>query len=148
MKKIISYIILLVSFFSIPNFTNASSPWAISDTLGLDYAMQEIELNNINLKPVSFSNAQSARIYEKFSALNSTLKWVILTKIKNQEFDYYTSFWVVNTYSNFVYKMNKLFALYKQKENWSKDPFLDSDIITTYSQVKTHYKRLQYLVSK
>lgn len=148
MKKFISYIIIFVSFFSISNFVNASNEWIVSDMLRLEYWIQESDIKSITTKDIKLKSLTHQNMYNEFKKLDVTIKNEILKKIKNWELDYYTWFWVLKAYKNFVYKVNKLFELYALKESWSKDPFLDDNIRNTYFEVRTHYKRVQYLVSK
>jgi hypothetical protein len=80
--------------------------------------------------------------------INKVVKKEILRKIEAGEFDYYTWFDVIKAYWSFIYNVNRLFELYSFKENWSKDPYINSNIRDTSFVMRTHYKRLQYLVNK
>jgi hypothetical protein len=87
-------------------------------------------------------------MYNYMKTVNNVVKKEILWKIEAGEFDYYTWFDVIKAYWSFIYNVNRLFELYSFKENWSKDPYIDSKIRDTSFVIKTHYKRLQYLVNK
>lgn len=148
MKKYILLIISFLSFFSISNFVNASNDWLLSDILKLNYWIQESDIKAIKTKNISLRNLSNQNMYNQFKNLDKTIKNEILRKIKNNEFDYYTWFWVINSYSSFVYNVNKLFELYSLKESGSSDYFLDNSIKNTYFNIRTDYKRVQYLISK
>lgn len=148
MKKFIPPIIILVSFFSTPNFVNASNEWLVSDMLKLEYWIQESDIKSIKTKEIKLKSLTHQNMYNEFKKLDNSIKNEILKKIKSWELDYYTWFWVIKAYSNFVYSVNRLFDLYVIKESWSKDYFLDDNIRNTYFEVRTHYKRVQYLVNK
>lgn len=148
MRKFIAYIIIFVSFFSISNFVNASSDWLMSDILKLNYGIQESDIKAITTKDITLRSLTYQNMYNQFKELDKSIKNEIFKKIKNSELDYYTWFWVLKSYKNFVYSVNKLFDLYKLKESWSKDYLLDSNIRNTYFEIRTHYKRVQYLVNK
>jgi hypothetical protein len=87
-------------------------------------------------------------MYNYMKTVNNVVKKEILIKIENDEFSYYTWFDVIKAYWSFIYNVNRLFELYSFKEKWSKDPYIDSKIRDTSFVVKTHYKRLQYLINK
>ncbi len=148
MKKIIPHIIIFVSLFSISNFVNASSDWLVSDMLKLEYWIQEADIKAINTKEIKLKSLTHQNMYNEFKKMDKTIKSEILKKIKSKKIDYYTWFWIIKAYSNFVYNVNRLFDLYALKENWSKDYFLDDNIRSTYFVIKTHYKRVQYLINK
>ena len=147
MKKFVTCIIFVVSFFSIANFVNASE-WEVSDTLELESGIQASDLDAIFIKTVSLKNTTYKTKYTKMKEMNKTIKTEILRKIDAGEFDYYTWFDIIKAYSSFIYNVNRLFELYSFKENWYDDTYLDSNIRDTMFEIKTHYKRLQYLVSK
>lgn len=148
MKKFIPYIIIFVSFFSISNFVNASNDGLLSDILKLNYGIQESDIKDINTKNIKLKSLTYQNMYNQFKEIDKTVKSEILKKIRNKEFDYYTWFWVIKAYGNFVYSVNKLFDLYVLKESWSRDYFLDDNIRNTYFEARTHYMRVQYLISK
>lgn len=145
MKKFIYFIIIFVSIFSIANFVNASE-WEISELLELETGIQATDLDNIYIKTISLKTPSYNTKYTKMKQLDKLVKKEILRKIEAEEFDYYAWFDVINTYSHFIYKVNRLFALYSYKENWIDD--VDSSIKNTLFEIKTHYKKLQYLVNK
>lgn len=144
MKKIISLIIIFVYIFSIANFVNASE-WEVSDILELEYGIQESDLNEIYIKTVSLKDSKYRNKYTSMREVDKVIKKEILRKIQAEEFDYYTWFDVIKTYSSFIYSVNRLFKLYSYKEDWQD---VDSSIRTTSFQIKTYYKKLQYLVNK
>nr|MDD3720350.1 hypothetical protein [Candidatus Gracilibacteria bacterium] len=148
MRKFIAYIIIFVSFFSISNFVNASSDGLMSDILKLNYGIQESDIKAITTKDITLRSLTYQNMYNQFKELDKSIKNEIFKKIKNSELDYYTGFGVLKSYKNFVYSVNKLFDLYKLKESGSKDYLLDSNIRNTYFEIRTHYKRVQYLVNK
>ncbi len=147
MKKIVSLIIIFVWIFSILNFVNASE-WEVSNILDLEYGIQESDLDNIYIKNVKLKNTKYNIMYNKMKKVDTVIKKEILRKIEAGEFSYYTWFDIIRAYSSFIYSVNRLFELYSFKENWSDDPYINSNIRNTSFVMKTHYKRLQYLVNK
>ncbi|MFA5917196.1 MAG: hypothetical protein WC850_03070 [Candidatus Gracilibacteria bacterium] len=147
MKKVVSLIIIFVSIFSIANFVNASEG-EISDMLDLEYGIQKTDLDAISIKYVNLKTTKYNNMYNYMKTVNNVVKKEILGKIEAGEFDYYTGFDVIKAYGSFIYNVNRLFELYSFKENGSKDPYIDSKIRDTSFVIKTHYKRLQYLVNK
>lgn len=144
MKKLVTFIIILVSFFSIVNFVSASE-WEISEILELETGIQASDLDDIYIKSITLNNSSYKSKYTKLKSMDKVIKKEILRKIANEEFTYYQWFDVINSYSNFIYSVNRLFTLYKYKESWND---VDSSISDTLFEIKTHYKRLQYLVNK
>lgn len=144
MKKLVTFIIILVSFFSIVNFVSASE-WEISEILELETGIQASDLDDIYIKSITLNNSSYKSKYTKLKSMDKVIKKEILRKIANEEFTYYQWFDVINSYSNFIYSVNRLFTLYKYKESWND---VDSSIRDTLFEIKTHYKRLQYLVNK
>lgn len=147
MKKVVNLIIIFVSFFSIANFVNASE-WEVSDIMELETGIQATDLDAIYIKYVNLKTTKYKNKYDSMKEINKVVKEEILRKIEAGEFDYYTWFDVIKAYWSFIYNVNRLFELYNAKENWSKDPYLDSNIRNTSFVMRTHYKRLQYLVNK
>lgn len=144
MKKIVTFIIIFVSYFSILNFVNASQ-WEVSDTLELETGIQASDLDDIYIKDISLKTASYKKKYTKLKSMDNLIKSGILKKIEDEEFEYYQWFDVIRAYSNFIYDVNRLFKLYKYKENWND---VDASIRNTLFEIKTHYKKLQYLVNK
>ncbi|NDK08131.1 hypothetical protein EOM39_02690 [Candidatus Gracilibacteria bacterium] len=144
MKKLVTFIIILVSFFSIVNFVSASEG-EISEILELETGIQASDLDDIYIKSITLNNSSYKSKYTKLKSMDKVIKKEILRKIANEEFTYYQGFDVINSYSNFIYSVNRLFTLYKYKESGND---VDSSISDTLFEIKTHYKRLQYLVNK
>lgn len=144
MKKFVIFIIIFVSFFSIVSFVSASQ-WEISDILELKTGIQASDLDDIYIKNINLKTTAYRNKYTKLKSMDKVIKEEILKKIENNEFTYYQGFDIIKAYSNFIYDVNRLFSLYKHKENWSD---VDSSIRDTLFEIKTHYKRLQYLVNK
>ncbi len=144
MQKFISFIIIFVSFFSIANFVNASD-WEVSDILELKTGIQESDLSGIYIKTISLKTSKYRNKYIKMKEIDKVIKQEIFRKIEAEEFDYYTWFDVIKSYSSFIYSVNKLFEQYKYKEKWYD---VDSNIKDTLFEINTYYKNLQYLVNK
>lgn len=145
MKKFINPIIILVCIFSIANFVNASE-WEVSDVLEFETIVQKSDLDGIYIKTISLKTSSYKNKYTKMKELDNVVKKEILRKIEVEEFTQYQGFDVIRSYSNFIYNVNRLFKLYSYKENWNDD--VDSSIKNTLFEIKTHYKKLQYLVNK
>ncbi len=146
MKKVVSLIIIFIWIFSITNFVDASE-WEVSDILDLETGIQSTDLDAIYIKYVNLKTTKYKNKYNSMKKVDIVIKKEILRKIDAWEFDYYTWFDVIRAYWNFIYNVNRLFELYSFKENWSEDPYLDSNIRDISFVIKTHYKRLQYLVN-
>ncbi len=146
MKNLYKLIILLVSFFSITNLSFASENWEIWDLLDIENASIKYELSNINTNEYSFSNEKNKKVYNRFKVLDTALKNKLLEKINNWDFSYNWAKWIINTYKNFVYRVNKTYEYLNLKEK-SNNPNLSVWVEKNIEQAKTHYKRLQYLIS-
>ena len=145
MKKISKFIIPLICFFSIVNNTFASQ-WYIEKLFDLNYWIEKFEINLPKLDYIDFNKKSTSNKFEKFKKINKSLKKEIISKYRNNEFDFYKTNWIISSHKKFVYYTNRLFYYISLKEKWYKYEELDDAILKSYKEVRTYYRKIKNLV--
>lgn len=110
MKKIsILFIILLIIISFNLEKTNADDNWILNEILNLEYGPFQYELSLPVLDEYTFNNNNLQNRYNTFIKFDKISREQIIIAYKNWDYDYYRMNWIVMTYSNFVYNVNKFF---------------------------------------
>jgi thioredoxin-related protein len=143
MKKLITIILIISSFFSIAS-TNAYK--SFDDILKLDTGIEKYKFELPKIDTVSFRNTDSRQMYNDFVDTDNNFRSTIFSLYNNGTYDYYTMNGIVTEYTLFIHNTNKVFYYMKMKET-SNYRELDSIILKHYEAVKLNYERVKYLLT-
>ena len=144
MKKLLTLIIITLSFFSIFNFANAKNStkkteWSLEKLLDTDYWPEEFELY--------LKNTKNRAIFRAFIDIDNTLRNEFMKKYRNGSIDYNATNGIIDNYSLFVYHTNKYFYYLSVKEANSKYSEVDEAIAENYRLSRAYIKQVKYILS-
>ena len=152
MKKLLTLIIITLSFFSIFNFANAKNStkkteWSLEKLLDLDYWPEEFELYLPKISNIYLRNARNRAIFRAFRDIDNTLRNEFMKKYRNGSIDYNATNGIIDNYSLFVYHTNKYFYYLSVKEANSKYSEVDEAIAENYRLSRAYIKQVKYILS-
>ncbi|MFK7780072.1 MAG: hypothetical protein QM490_02895 [Candidatus Gracilibacteria bacterium] len=144
MRKIITYIIAFIIFFSSLSITFAEEGY-IEKLLDLNFGVEEYNLNLSSIDYIHFNNPQYNHIYNELKTIDSILREEFMKKYRSGEYEYYQTNGIITNYNNFVYYINRFFFYLKIKEGNSFIE-LDTAIIRNYRNMRSSYTKVKNIV--
>ncbi len=145
MKKIISFIIVSILYFS-SSSTSFAKDGYIEEILNLNYEVEKLTLDLAEIDTIYFKNPKYNKLRNNMIRVNDTLKKGILEKYKSWELKYYQTNWIINNYNDFIYHLNKLFYFLKLKEQNCNFSELDWAIINSHLSMRSSFRKIQNLM--
>lgn len=145
MKKITSFIITLIVFFSSLSISFAEE-WYIERLLDLNYWVEQYNINLSSINYIHFNDAKYNNIYNELKTIDSILRNEFMKKYRNWEYKYYQTNWIIKNYNYFVYYTNKFFFYLKMKESNKNYKELDTAIINSYRNMRSSYTKVKNIV--
>lgn len=116
MRKITAIILTFFVFFSIANNTYAND-LSIEKILDLNYWLETKKLNLKDINRYTFKDYSKTQMLNNFVYLDWLLRSEVTRLYRNQELSYNKMNWVVRSYNNFIYYINRYFYYEYLAEN-------------------------------
>lgn len=147
MKKLITMIIAIISFFSILSVTNAWEGY-LEKILDLNYGPEEYDFRLENIDYIYFYDSNTNAMYNDFRSVNDVLKDEVMKKYRANEIDYYTMNGIVLNFNKYTYHTNKIFYYISIKEIKPDLGEIDNAITKNYELSRSYYHRVKDLINK
>jgi hypothetical protein len=145
MYKIITIIIMIFFYFS--SFSNTyAQEWYIEKLLNLNYQTQELQLDLYKIDNIYFKTTKNNNLRINIQKTSNKLKKIFIQKYKNWELKYYELNWIITSYNNFVYHINKLLYFLKLEEQNCNFTETKTAIINNYIQIKSSFRKIQRIM--
>lgn len=153
MKKILIFIVMIFSIFSIGNETKANdySQWLIENILNLNYGPLIFDLNLEKLESYDFRDPTLRKMYDGVVIYNNLTKQQIINTHKVGHYDYYTTNGIIKNYKTFISYTNDFFYylnIIDKNPNLKNDTEIQEALLITYRNSQSYYRKVRNLVSK
>jgi hypothetical protein len=146
MKKILNSIIIS-SFLTASIFTANAEQGHIEKLLDLWSWIESYKIESIpSLEVKTFQSSDVQSTYNEFMQIDIALRAEFMNQYRSWNFSYYQIQDLINSYSDFIYYIDKTFYYITLEEAWIRGKETQQAIISGYTNMRSSYVNVKNII--